>query len=120
MLEQFLSLLLAAGMSGGVAHAQPAQKPMMQQSQTQDRIYGSQLMTSEERDAYRAKMRAAKTQAERNRIRADHHDAMQARAKERGVTLPDRPPASARAAPRSQGNGMGPGSGMGRGPGSAR
>lgn len=69
-------------------------------------IYGSQLMTPQERSAYRAKMRAAKTPEERQAIRAEHHAAMSARAKERGVTLPEQPPA--------RGGGMGPGGG-GRG-----
>ena len=61
------------------------------QDQTRSRIYGSQLMTPAERVAYRQKIRAAKTQAERNRIRAEHHKAMQERARQRGMTLPDMP-----------------------------
>ena len=72
-------------------------------------VYGSQLMTPGERRAYRMKMRSAKNPEERTQIRAEHHAAMQARAKERGVTLPDVPPAG--------GAGMGPGGGMGRGAG---
>ncbi len=66
-------------------------------------IYGYQLMTPQERNEYRAKMRAAKTAEEREAIRAEHHAAMSARAKERGVTLPEQPPA--------RGGGMGPGGG---------
>jgi hypothetical protein len=74
------------------------------QDQIRDQdIYGSQLMTAQERDAHRAKMRAAKTEQERERIRAEHHEQMKVRAKERGVTLPDVPPA-----------GRGPGGGGGR------
>jgi flagellar biosynthesis/type III secretory pathway protein FliH len=77
--------------------------------QIQDRqIYGSQLMTQQERSEYRARMRAAKTQEEREQIRKEHHEQMKARAKEKGVTLPDEPPA--------RGRGMGPGGG-GMGPG---
>ncbi|MDE2345747.1 MAG: hypothetical protein KGL13_04690 [Gammaproteobacteria bacterium] len=57
-----------------------------------DVIYGSQLMTPEERAAYRAKMRAAKTDAERAQIRAQHHKEMQERAKKLGKTLPPAPP----------------------------
>ncbi len=77
-------------------------------------IYGSQLMTAQERDEYRAKMRSAKTQAERDRIRAEHHAAMQERAKEKGVTLPDQPRGPQR------GQGAGPGKGPGPGPGPGR
>lgn len=73
-------------------------------------IYGSQLMTPQERDTHRNKMRAAKTEQERERIRAEQHEQMKVRAKERGVTLPDAPPAG-------RGPGMGPGPGGGMGPG---
>lgn len=55
-------------------------------------IYGSQLMTQQERDMYRAKMSAAKSAEEREQIRKEHHEVMKARAKERGITLPDDPP----------------------------
>lgn len=72
-------------------------------------IYGSQMMTPEERDAYRQRMRDANTFEEREKIRAEHHAAMQARARERGMTLPDVPP--------DRGPGMGPGRGAGAGPG---
>lgn len=58
---------------------------------TNPTVYGWQLMTPAERDAYRAKMRAAKTARERAEIRAEHHKEMEARAKERGVTLPPGP-----------------------------
>lgn len=61
------------------------------QDQSRTRIYGSQLMTPAERAAYRERMRSAKTRAERNRIRAEHHKAMQERARQRGVTLPNMP-----------------------------
>jgi len=83
-------------------------------TQDQEQVYGSQLMTQQERTAYRAKMRAAKTQEERERVRAEHHEQMKVRAKERGVTLPDEPPA--RGGGMSPGGGMGPG-GSGMGPG---
>ena len=76
----------------------------------QDRIYGSQLMTKQERNEFRNRMRSAKTAEEREQIRAEHHERMMVRAKERGVTLPDEPPA--------RGSGMmGPGGGMGGGMG---
>lgn len=58
-----------------------------------DTIYGSQLMTSAERSAYRKKMRSLKTEQEREAFRTQHHEEMQKRAQERGVKLPDSPPA---------------------------
>jgi len=63
------------------------------QTQEQDRIYGSQLMTQQERMEFRARMRAATSAEEREQIRNEHHERMKVRAKERGVTLPDEPPA---------------------------
>ncbi len=100
-----------------------ADEPKQTQDQTrtqardQDQIYGSQLMTPEERAQFRERMRAAKTEDERERIRREHHAQMQQRAKERGVTLPDEPPP--RGHMRERG-GMGPGGGMGGGMGPGR
>lgn len=79
--------------------------------QDQQPVYGSQLMTQQEMAEHRAKMRAAKTQQERNQIRNEQHERMQQRAKERGVTLPNQPPQN------RPHNGMGPGNGMGNGTG---
>lgn len=72
-----------------------------------EQVYGWQLMTQQERNEYRAKMRTMKTAEERERYRMEHHKMMQERAKERGVTLPE--------VPGPQGKGMGPGNGMGPG-----
>lgn len=75
--------------------------------QTRDQIYGSQLMTPQERSAYRDRLRSAKTQQERERIRNEHHQQMQERARERGMTLPPAPPARPGGmGPGSQGGGM--------------
>ena len=77
----------------------------------QEQVYGSQLMTQKERAAHRANLRAAKTAEEKAQVRAEHHERMQERAKQQGVTLPDSPPAI------GGGMGPGPGGGMGMGPG---
>lgn len=76
-----------------------------------EKIYGSQLMTQEERNEFRDRMGNAQTAEERERIRSEHHAEMQERARERGVTLPDMPPA--------RGMGQGP-RGMGQGQGRGR
>ena len=104
------TMLLAGGFA--LAADQDRDKTRLQdqtQDQTQDRIYGSQLMTDQERSDYRSRMRSAKTAQEREQIRAEHHERMMVRAKERGVTIPDEPPA--------MGGGMGAGGGMGGGTG---
>lgn len=60
----------------------------------QDRIYGSQYMTHEERVEYHAKKRAAKTKEEREIFRKEYYQPMLDRAKARGITSPDEPPLS--------------------------
>ncbi|MFC3675561.1 hypothetical protein [Ferrovibrio xuzhouensis] len=57
-------------------------------------IYGRQLMTQEEMNRYRQRMRNAKTTQEREQIRTENHKQMQERAQQRGITLPDEPPAN--------------------------
>jgi hypothetical protein len=110
--------LSAAAIITGVAAATSmsalAQTAAQTQTQTQERAYGSQLMTVQERNEYQQRMRELKTAQERDAFRKDHHAKMQERAKERGVTLPDEPPA--------RGKGMGPrtGAAPGAGPGKGR
>ena len=53
-----------------------------------DQIYLGTLMTSEERSAYMERLRLAKTEQERARIREQHRIEMDARAKERGISRP--------------------------------
>ena len=62
---------------------------------TQTQVYGYQLMTDEERTAYRNKMRNLRTQQEREAFRLEHHQLMRQRAAERGIELPDVPPGRA-------------------------
>ena len=70
------------------------------------RMYGYELMTPEERQAYTDKMRDAKTPEERTKLRDEHRAEMQKRAKEQGVTLPE---------PRGPGAGKSPGAGAAKG-----
>jgi len=114
-----LGLALALG-AGGWAVAPAWADDMdrtrdMDQTRTMDKemIYGSQLMTEQERNEYRTRIQAAKTEQEREMIRAEHHDQMQARAKEKGVMLPEEPMMQGK----GKGDGMGMGTGMGSGHG---
>lgn len=84
-------------------------------AQTQDRIYGSELMTEQERNEHRQRMRNAGTPEERERIRNENHERMSRRAKERGVTLPDEPMMPGMGRGSAPGRGMGPGRGAGQG-----
>lgn len=85
------------------------------QTQDRDQIYGSQLMTQQERAEFRAKMLSAKTAMEREQVRNEHHLRMQERAKEQGVTLPATPPV--RGGNMGSGDGGSGGGGMGSGGG---
>lgn len=116
MLSRKLSYLMAAmaltvGVGTGlVIAADPPVAP------TQERAYGSQLMTPQERAEHRAKIRAAKTIEEKARIRAEEHALMQQRAEQQGKTLPENPPVpGAGAGMRGGGTGGGMGAGMGGG-----
>lgn len=65
--------------------------PVQKIAATQEQVYGSQLMTLEERAEYHGEMRAAKTVEERELLRKEQHQRMDARAKTRGVTLANEP-----------------------------
>lgn len=55
------------------------------QEQNQEQIYGSQLMTAQERAAFRTRIRHADTDAERAQIRAEHRKQMEIREGERSA-----------------------------------
>jgi len=105
-IRKLMVAAVAAAFMGLVVPAYAAEQATQPKSEP---IYGYRLMTNQERNEYREKMRNARSPEERQAVRDEHHKAMQARAKERGVTLPDRP--------RGPGAGMGPGGGMGPGSG---
>lgn len=68
-------------------------------------MYGAELMAQQECMEHQARMRALKTDKEREAFRLEYHTLMQERAKAMGKTLPDMPP-----------KGMEPGSGLGPSP----
>jgi len=74
-------------------------------------IYGYRMMSDAERNEYREKMRNARSEQERQSLRDENRKRMEARARERGVTLPEqRGPGSG---PGPRGEGKGPGYGPG-------
>ena len=106
-MKKVLVFVVALGLFQGAVYA-------AEQDQAKPRIYGSQLMSPQERMEYRSKMRSMKTREEREAFRKEHHKQMMERAKERGVQLPDTPPRD------GMRRGMGPGGGMGGGMGPGR
>lgn len=103
------SLLLP---SGFVLAAQQETERERLQVQEREHLYGSQIMTEQERNEYRARIGAAKTQEQREQIRMQHHERMRERAQEQGLSLPDAPPL--------KGGGMMQGEGVGGGKGRNR
>lgn len=71
-----VSLLVPFLLLTALAFAQTANPPV----EPRELIYCADRMTPEEREAYRARMRAARTLEERQAIRAAHRSEMQARA----------------------------------------
>ena len=71
----------------------PEQEPVTTATAPQPLLRGWQLMSDDERTQYRATMRGLETPEERERLRKAIHEAMKIRAKERGLALPDEPPA---------------------------
>ena len=63
--------------------------------ETQQQVHGRQLMTQQEREEFRNKMRSASSAEERQQIQQEQHERMKSRAKERGLSMPDNPPADA-------------------------
>lgn len=100
------SIFAVAGVLLGLGLMAPL-SASAQQSGGEAPIYGSELMTQQERLEYRERLRQADGDDDRERIRSEHHEQMQERARERGVTLPDTPP---RGGP-GMGNGGMPGAG---------
>lgn len=83
-------------------------------AQSETQVYGSQLMTQQERIEHRNTLRNLKTQTEREQYRIQHHKKMQERAKARGVTLPDMPQSGGNRMQNKDGSGFGGGGGRGR------
>lgn len=112
-----ISAAVAAAMMSLTVSMFAAETTPAAPAQKSEPIYGYRMMTDPERDEYREKMRNARTAEDRQSIRDEHHQQMQARAKERGVTLPDAPRGPRPGAGSGRGPGMGPGAGMGPGDG---
>jgi hypothetical protein len=85
------AVMLAAAIEA--AGQQAPQQREQAQTRTQERagkreiIPGSELMTAKEREDYRRRYAAAKTDADREKVRADHIKAMEERARMRGLRL---------------------------------
>ncbi len=77
-------ILLLCGALPAVAAAPAEPAPVQREI-----IPGSELMTSQERERYRLRLRGAGTPQERERLRAEHVKAMEERARLQGLTIID-------------------------------
>jgi hypothetical protein len=100
MLKKTLIHLVTAAVLGTAGAAAFAQAPQAAPGQPRTAT-PADLLTQQERDAFRQKYQAAQTDAERQKLRAEQRALLEQRAKEKGVTL---------AAPAGRG---GPGHGAG-------
>jgi hypothetical protein len=82
-----LSAMLLMVCGGAIATEQPQENREKQQQ-----VYGRELMTEEEHAVHHDRMRAAKTDAERQQIRKQNHELMKARAEQQGLSIPEEPP----------------------------
>ena len=117
------AVLLAASGTSFAADQDRDQLRDQDMTHTSDQIYGSDMMTSQERAEFRSQMQAAKSAEERMRMRNEHHEQMKMRAQERGLKMPEEPPAMHQrknGMGNGMGNGMRNGNGMGNGMGNDR
>jgi hypothetical protein len=89
------AVMLAAALDAAGQQGAQSREQVQARVGKREIIPGSELMTSKEREDYRRRYAAAKTEADREKVRADHIKAMQERARLRGLqlALPVPPPA---------------------------
>lgn len=112
-----MAAAIAAAMIAMTVTLFAAEQPAGAPAGRSEPIYGYRMMNDQERNEYREKMRGARSADERQVVRDEHHKLMEARAKERGVTLPEQRGTGRPGKGMGPGAGMGPGSGMGPGGG---
>jgi hypothetical protein len=82
---RIIRAVLAAALCAGALPAVAAESAPVQR----EIIPGSELMTAQEREQYRQRQRGAKSEADRERQRAEHVQAMEERARVRGLKVSD-------------------------------
>ena len=87
------ALCLAAATSAGAAPDEAAKRAQAAQ-QSQGVLFPKPLLSETEQADYRARVRAAKTPEELQRVHAEHYELMKIRAKQMGVDLPETPPSA--------------------------
>lgn len=109
-----VAMFFMAGLAGAAGHESVQEKSQQKMQDRERPTVGRELMTEEERNAQRAKMRSS-TKEEREKARAEHHEEMKERANEQGASIPDEPSVRGQGMGAGQGGGQGGGMGGGRG-----
>ena len=86
-LTSALCVLAMTALCALPAWAQTAGEPPATAVEPRELIYCAEQMTPAEREAYRARMRAARTPQEKAVVRQAHRDEMQIRARARGMDV---------------------------------
>ena len=79
---------MSGGMGMGMENGGPGVGQMGPGARGRGDMGGAALMTAQERTAMQVKMRAVKTYDECKLVQSEQHKTMEARAKEKGITLP--------------------------------
>lgn len=82
---QAIWAVLATTLWVAPVHSQNREAPSQGATEQRELIYCADQMTHEEREAYRTRMRAARTQEEKAVLRQSHQQEMQLRARQRGL-----------------------------------
>ena len=127
MRRKAIGAALAAMVLSTFAYHGPAgaQSTTGQAAQKREPIYGYSMMSADERNEYREKMRNSKSEQERQALRDEHRKTMETRMQERGIEpgqmrgrgMGPRGPGAGPGQGAGPGPGAGPGAGAGPGPG---
>jgi len=84
LLQSGISIAAAIVMASAAFDATGADQPVKREI-----IPGSELMTPQERERYRQRIRGAKTPEQEQKVRSEHLQQVRERARLRGLRLPD-------------------------------
>jgi hypothetical protein len=91
------SVIALAGLSASADDPQaaaegaaPSATPPAESPAREEPVFGHQLMSKQEMAAYDARLKAAKTPKQREKVIEEHHTRMTEIAKKRGITLRER------------------------------
>lgn len=82
-------LLIGGPVSAQSSASNKAPRQLASQDPANDLVYGWQVMSDAERDAYKKQIGALKNTTERDLFLQDHRARMNSRAREKGITLRD-------------------------------